>query len=75
MQTSIDVPAGCTITVLAEFGAPCNLASGGICDNTANHCKDSRADANDCVGINAGFNNPGTTTSGSTGAGHIGICS
>ena len=74
MQTSITVPSGCTINVVAEFGAPCNLASGGTCDGTTGHCADSRADTKDCVGINAGFNNPGTTTSGSTGSGNIGTC-
>jgi hypothetical protein len=74
MQTSISIPSGCTINVVAAIGDPCNLASGGVCDNATSHCADSRADSKDCVGINAGFNNPGTTTSGSTGTGNIGTC-
>lgn len=74
MQTSISIPSGCTINVVAAIGDPCNLASGGVCDNTTANCADSRADSKDCVGINSGFNNPGTTTSGSTGSGNIGTC-
>ena len=81
MQVSILIPSGCTVTVVAEYGGACNTATGAACDNTPAHCKDSRMDASvagafyDVVGINSGFNSPGTTTSGQAGAGNIGTCS
>ena len=65
MQASILVPSGCTVDVVAEYGGPNNLGS----------CSDSRMDADDVLGINPGFNSPGTTTSGfEGGVGCIGVC-
>jgi hypothetical protein len=66
MQASILVPSGCVVDVVAEYGGPNNLGS----------CSDSRMDADDVLGINPGFNSPGTTTSGDeSGVGCIGVCS
>ena len=67
MQISIGIPSGCTVTVVAEYGAPSN-ASG--------NCPDSQMDQGgpDVFGINAGLNNPGTTIAGQYGSGCIGTC-
>jgi hypothetical protein len=77
MQISVLVPSGCTVTAIAEYGGPCNKATGGICDGTTAHCNDSQMDDGgpDVFGINNGFNSPGTTTSGQSGSGCIGVCS